>query len=151
MAPSLGLGAVHYLQCSLRSLVQSSHRHGCISDRCGADRPNQIGDPRNVHSTLNKWFNTSAYSINAPGTYGTAGRSSLQGPGRYSVDLALFRNFTFEFAQKSQYIGFRIEAFNATNHPTFANPNATFTSANFGRIITANDPRIMQVALKYVF
>jgi hypothetical protein len=117
----------------------------------GADRPNQIGDPLNVHSTLNKWFNTSAYGINAPGTYGNAGRSSLQGPGRYSVDLALFRNFPFEFAQKSQYIGFRIEAFNATNHPTFANPNATFTSANFGRILTANDPRIMQVALKYVF
>jgi hypothetical protein len=117
----------------------------------GADRPNVIGNPTDITPTLKKWFDTKAYSSNLPGTYGNAGRDSLQGPGRYGVDMALFRNFPFEFAHKEQYITFRVEAFNATNHPTFANPNSTFTSANFGRILSANDPRIMQVALKYVF
>ncbi len=117
----------------------------------GADRPNVIGNPIAASRTLNKWFNTQAYSTNLPGAYGNAGRDSLEGPGRYGIDLALFRNFPFEFAHKEQYVTFRIEAFNATNHPTFANPNATFTSASFGKILTANDPRILQVALKYAF
>jgi len=117
----------------------------------GADRPNQVGDPNNVHRTIGKWFNTSAFTINAPGTYGTAGRSSLLGPSRSNVDLALFRNFPFELGHKSQVVGIRVEAFNAFNHPTFANPSGTITSSNFGRILTANDPRIMQIALKYSF
>lgn len=117
----------------------------------GADRPNRVGDPNSINRTLNKWFNTSAFTINAPGTYGTARRNSLLGPARSNVDLALFRNFPFEVGHKSQVIGVRLEAFNALNHPTFANPSGTITSSNFGRILSANDPRIMQVALKYSF
>jgi hypothetical protein len=117
----------------------------------GADRPNQVGDPNSINRTINKWFNTAAFSINAPGTYGTARRTSLLGPSRANIDLALFRNFPFEFANKSQVIGLRIEAFNALNHPTFGNPSGTITSSNFGRILGANDPRIMQIALKYSF
>jgi hypothetical protein len=117
----------------------------------GADRPNQVGDPNNINRTIGRWFNTSAFTINVPGTYGTAHRSSLLGPSRSNVDLALFRNFPFEIAHKSQVIGIRVEAFNALNHPTFANPSGTITSSNFGRILTANDPRIMQIALKYSF
>jgi hypothetical protein len=117
----------------------------------GADRPNQVGDPNNVNRTIGKWFNTAAFTINTPGTYGTARRTSLLGPSRSNVDLALFRNFPFELGHKSQVIGIRVEAFNAFNHPTFANPSGTITSSNFGRILTANDPRIMQIALKYSF
>ena len=117
----------------------------------GADRPNVIGNPVGVSPTLSRWFNISAYSTNTAGTYGNAGRSTIQGPGRYGIDLALFRNFPFKVGRKEQSVTFRIEAFNATNHPTFANPTTTITSANFGRILTANDPRILQVALKYAF
>lgn len=73
------------------------------------------------------------------------------GPGGYHVDMALFRSFPFKVFEKSQSLQFRVEAFNAFNHPTFANPNATRSSSNFDKILGANDPRIMQVALKYVF
>jgi hypothetical protein len=117
----------------------------------GADRPNVSGNPNDINRSLNKWFNTAVYSKNQPGTYGNAGRDSLVGPGSTRVDLALFRSFPFQAFEKPQSIQFRIEAFNALNHPTFNNPNATLNSANFGKILGASDPRIMQIALKYIF
>ena len=48
-------------------------------------------------------------------------------------------------------IQIRAEAFNALNHPAFGNPRSALTDNNFGRILSANDPRIFQFALKYVF
>ena len=38
----------------------------------------------------------------------------------------------------------------AANDPTMS-PVISFTSANFGRILSAGDPRIMQFAMKYQF
>ena len=54
---------------------------------------------------------------------------------------------------------FRAEAFNLPNHvnpcpPTGTNavcPINTLTDPNFGRILSVGEPRIMQMALKYVF
>jgi hypothetical protein len=118
----------------------------------GADRPNVAGNPNQFHRTLGEWMNTSEYSDNQPGTYGNAGRNSILGPGGYEADLAAFRDLPFTLLDKEQYIELRLEAFNATNHPEFSNPTTTFSSAQFGTILsTANNARIMQLSLKYVF
>ena len=39
--------------------------------------------------------------------------------------------------------------FNTLNHTRFGLPNGTITNANFLRITTAADPRILQVALRF--
>ncbi len=114
----------------------------------GADRLNVVGDSHVASPSISRWFNTSAYVANAPGTFGNAGRNSLQGPGAFNMDAALIRKIRILEATNLQI---RIETFNLLNHPTFANPRSTITDSNFGRILTANDPRIMQFALKYVF
>jgi len=77
--------------------------------------------------------------------------------------VALSRNFR---VKETQLVEFRAEAFNLTNSfradtgisATGAGSGATSpyldansTSATFGQIIAARDPRIMQFALKYVF
>ena len=46
---------------------------------------------------------------------------------------------------------FRGELFNAFNQVNFKNPNTTANSANFGRILEAEAPRIGQVALKVLW
>jgi hypothetical protein len=48
---------------------------------------------------------------------------------------------------------FRAEFFNLFNHPQFSNPTLTFNSvATFGTITSASvNPRLVQLALKYVF
>jgi len=60
---------------------------------------------------------------------------------------------TFQ-VRENQSIEFRAEAFNAPNHVIPADPNVTLNSANFGKILNyrlGNSPRVMQLALKYVF
>jgi hypothetical protein len=114
----------------------------------GADRLNVVDTAQISESSINRWFNTAAYVPNTIGTFGNASRNSLEGPGAFNIDAALVRKIRIWEATNLQI---RIEAFNLLNHPTFGNPRSTITDSNFGRILTANDPRIMQFAMKYVF
>ncbi len=114
----------------------------------GADRPNLTGNPYPSSQTVEKWLEPSAFARNAPGTYGNAGRYSLEGPGGLSFDAMMVREFRF---RESQRFEVRVEAFNVLNHPVFDNPVSNFNSANFGRILSAQDPRIWQFGLKYFF
>jgi Carboxypeptidase regulatory-like domain len=117
-----------------------------------SDRPNVAGNPNQFNRTLKKWFNTAQYSTNLFGWYGDDGGRYLVGPGGYQPDLAVFRDFPFQLFDRPQFFELRIEAFNAFNHAEFSNPTSSFSSAQFGQILsTANNARIMQISLKYVF
>jgi hypothetical protein len=74
----------------------------------------------------------------------------VRGPGQRNIDMALERTIPIV---ESQSLHFRAEFFNLTNSSNFANPNNTFSSgASFGIITaTSNNPRIVQLALKYQF
>jgi outer membrane receptor protein involved in Fe transport len=119
----------------------------------GADRPNVIGDPnlpsdRSRGEQIDEWFNTDAFVVNGPGEYGNHGRNSLRGPGFFNTDLGLFKNFSL-FDQHE--LEFRLEVFNLFNKPHFGVPNAVRISPAFGRILSAGDPRLIQLGLKYVW
>ena len=67
-------------------------------DGVGADRPNLIGDPeldtgRPKGEIVARYFNTAAFQLNDVGTYGTAGRNLLRGPGNATVDFSVLKNF----------------------------------------------------------
>jgi hypothetical protein len=44
-----------------------------------------------------------------------------------------------------------VESFNVLNHPNFGLPVADLNSPNFGRILSAGPPRLMQFAAKIMF
>jgi carboxypeptidase family protein/TonB-dependent receptor-like protein len=112
-------------------------------------RPNVVGSPSLPHRTINEWFNTSAFAVAPPFTYGNAGRDSLRGPGYWNVDFSVFRNFSIIERVQLQLRG---EFFNVFNHTNFANPSATLGNPNFGVITaTSNGPRTIQLALKLNF
>jgi hypothetical protein len=55
---------------------------------------------------------------------------------------------------ESTKLQFRAEAFNIFNHAQFKNPDGLVNDSSqggFGYVTSANDPRIMQVALKFLF
>ncbi|QEE29603.1 hypothetical protein FTW19_17365 [Terriglobus albidus] len=61
---------------------------------------------------------------------------------------SLSREFRITESQKLQ---FRWETFNVPNKANFNNPTSALSSAQFGYITTAADPRIMQFSGKYIF
>jgi hypothetical protein len=82
--------------------------------------------------------------------FGNSGVGLVRGPGQRNIDMALERTIPIV---ESQSLHFRAEFFNLTNSSNFANPNNTVSSgASFGIITaTSNNPRIIQLALKYQF
>jgi hypothetical protein len=114
----------------------------------GLDRPNVSGDPYVRNMTALRWLLPAAFSANPIGTFGNAGAYSLSGPGFVNVDLALTRSFRI---RESHQLDVRFENFNALNHPNFSNPTGNLSSNQFGLITSAKAPRILQLAMKYVF
>jgi hypothetical protein len=64
---------------------------------------------------------------------GNLGRNSIAGLGMYGIDLALRRDFPFGERRALQ---FRIEAFNALNHPDYADPVSSLSSPLFGQSVS---------------
>jgi hypothetical protein len=123
----------------------------------GADRADFTGtdisqaklNPNRSHSELvNEYFNTSFFVPNAVGTFGNTGKNVLRGPGLFNTDLAVFKNIEVTHRFSGQ---FRFEAFNIFNNVNFLNPGATVENSGFGQITAAQDPRILQFALKVLF
>jgi hypothetical protein len=110
--------------------------------------PVAVYNDQSVNSKVARFFDTSAFGLPALGTFGSGGRNILTGPGLQNLDAGLFKET--RIAEKARF-EIRWEVFNSLNRPNFLNPNATFSSANFGRILSARDPRIMQLAAKFYF
>jgi hypothetical protein len=73
----------------------------------------------------------------------------LRADGFANVDVSLGRNFRFGDVR---YLQLRGELFNFFNHPNFGAPNANINQpAQVGRVFSAADPRIIQIALKLYF
>jgi hypothetical protein len=117
-----------------------------------SSRPNVLSNPNNGPHTPNQWVSASAFQALTPqanpGAFGNEGRNAVRGPGMASVDLSLFKNFSIT---ESSHIQFRAEAFNTFNHPNFMLPENDLASPEFGQILQAAPPRLLQLALKLVF
>jgi hypothetical protein len=111
-------------------------------------RANQVSDDVYGDGTINNWLRGAAFAQPALGTYGNSVRNAYDGPGRKVVDLSLVRAFRLP---NNSRIEARVEAFNAFNWVNLNNPATNLSAANFGRITGADDPRVMQFALKYDF
>lgn len=72
----------------------------------------------------------------------------MRGPSYRDVDLALMRRVSVGAGTQ---IELRAEAFNLFNTPPLGAPAAVLGAANFGSIISAGDPRVIQLALKFIF
>ena len=106
---------------------------------------------RNPRTKGNNYFDTTAFTMNALGTSGTARRRFFCGPGADNYDMAAVKNLPLT---ESKSLLFRVEAFNVFNHTQFNGPTAVdgdIGSSTFGNVVNAAPPRILQLALKFTF
>jgi hypothetical protein len=119
----------------------------------GLQRPNLVGSvpslncqPSPTGRDLINCFDAAAFALPAQFTFGDAPRNVLRGPKYVSTDLSFAKNIPVAGTMRLQL---RAELFNAFNNVNYANPNAVFGSANFGRISATNTtfPNMRQVQL----
>jgi outer membrane receptor protein involved in Fe transport len=108
----------------------------------------QLSSDRPHGEMIAQFFDTSLFVQNAEGTFGNTGRNVLRGPKSFNADLGLLK--TTRITERTA-LQFRAEFFNIFNNVNFRLPNGTLTSASYGTITSAYDPRIIQFALKLSF
>ena len=96
-------------------------------------------------------FNTALFPEELPGQQGNAKRRIFYGPGIENYDASLQKSVRFRDARS---LDFRFEAFNVFNHSQFFGPAAIDgqeEDPNFGSIVSAAAPRLIQLAAKFAF
>lgn len=97
-------------------------------------------------------FNSSLFSEETLGVLGNSPRRFFHGPGIDNFDLQLTKNVQLT---EGKSLDIRVEAFNVFNHPQFYGPSAVDglveDTKTFGTIVSAQSPRLIQLAMKFYF
>jgi hypothetical protein len=152
----LGKALLHGWQISGIFQYQSGKPYTVTSGRdnsldgIGNDRAKLTGQPVAPPDGSDKtlWFNPAAFAVNDLGTFGEVGKGAFYGPSFYNLDMSLVKNTRLNGRLNLQ---FRVDAFNVFNHANFGLPNRNVSGGGFGRITSAEDPRIVQLSVKLDF
>ncbi len=117
------------------------------------NQPDATGiSPIPAQRSAQQYWNIAAINVNSPDLSwrpGNMGRNTLFTPGTTNADLSLSRNMRI---YENHALLFRVEAFNATNHPNWNTPSSDARSpSTFGVVNTAMTMRQLQLGLKYTF
>ncbi|HUZ94482.1 MAG TPA: TonB-dependent receptor, partial [Edaphobacter sp.] len=131
-----------------------------------SQRADQVKSHVAIYGRKDEYFDVTAFAPVSQVRFGTAPYNSLVGPGAKNLDASIFRTFNLLDNVSTQ---FRIEAFNVTNTPHFADPgsdvssvqydaNGNVTNLNgFGQITSTSavsrftDERYFRLGLKVMF
>jgi len=120
----------------------------------GVDVPDLVGRVQIQNPRLagpqgpNQYFSASSFAAEPLGQFGSANRAFFSGPGLNNWDFALHKETVI---RESMKLEFRAEYFNLFNHTQFMNPVGNFNSSQFGLVTSAQNPRIGQMSLKFLF
>jgi hypothetical protein len=119
-----------------------------------AQRPAWNGQSAKVSSPSRKlWFNPAVFSKPTPYSIGNAPRAlaDVHNPDNQAFDFSVIKNTRFGERYRVQ---FRMEMFNAFNHPTPGGPDTGVNDGSFGTIGSgsfSNSARQIQLAAKFMF
>ncbi len=117
-----------------------------------SSRPNLVSDPNVGPHTASQWVSRSAFQRLDPvmqaGQFGSEGRNAVRGPGISDIDVSVLKDFALTERARLQ---FRAECFNVANHANFGLPDNDVASPNFGHVLEAGAPRLMQFGIKLIY
>jgi len=124
-----------------------------LRPNCGAGAGKTFGrqnafDPTSGAYIGYQYFDATPYSKAPVGQFGNCpAQGPVRGPGYANVDLSLQKDFHITESMKFQFRADFVNAFNRVN----LNAPATSLGGNMGLVNTSQDPRNIQLALKFYF
>ena len=119
------------------------------------DTPQMVAGPLQINTNPRNGrpaFNTSLFSVETLGQLGNAPRRFFHGPGIENFDMQISKTVRLT---ESRSLDFRMEAFNVFNHAQFYGPSSVEGEVNdptnFGHVVSAAAPRLIQLAVKFHF
>jgi hypothetical protein len=94
------------------------------------------------------FLNPAAATAPGAGRWGNAGRNSIIGPSRFSLNASLARTFRVSDRVSAD---FRVDSTNPLNHVTYSNWNVTATSSQFGLASGTSAMRSLQTTMRVRF
>jgi hypothetical protein len=137
-------------------IVLGSVDNGTTQETFGglAQRPAWTGtDAKLTSKSYHMWFNPNVYSVPLSYQIGNAPRtiSDVNNPSYQDLDLQFAKNTYFGIDNRYR-VQFRLEMFNAFNHPDLGGPNTSVTNGTFGQIQSySGTARRLQLAAKLNF
>lgn len=113
----------------------------------GSQRPNLVGDALQT-SSRRQLLNPAAFAAPAAGTFGNLGAYAISYPWFINWDSSLQKAFSI---RENVQAKLRAELYNVPNHLSYTAASTSLTTANFGQITAATDPRTLQLALRVTF
>ena len=115
--------------------------------------PDRLASGERSDANRAHWYDPTAFVAPSTPRYGNEGRGVLYSPGFTNFDLSLVKNFSIVERLKAQ---FRVDAFNAFNHPQFGFPNQNVNTGNPASTDTSitntlTDNRDLQLSIRLVF
>jgi hypothetical protein len=96
-------------------------------------RPDRIGNPNLGNPTIDRWFDLGAFGAPAVGSFGSAPKGAIIGPGTQVMHNSIAKHFMIK-----ERVRLRLEflATNTLNHPNWQDPNTTINAAGVAGKVT---------------
>jgi trimeric autotransporter adhesin len=101
----------------------------------------QLPDP-----TIDRFFNTAAFSLPATGTFGSASRNMIIGPGSRLLNTQLSRDVRFG---RTRAVTIQLSATNLLNMVNYATIDTIVNSPTFGQVLSVRPMRSVQASLRF--
>jgi hypothetical protein len=126
---------------------------GAVSDVArgtnGTLRANYNGETVSVaNPTIDQFFNTSAFTAPPAGTFGTASRNMIIGPGSRQLNAQFSRDLRMH---ATHVLTMQLNATNLLNTVNYAAVDTVVNSPTFGQVLSVRGMRSMQLNLRFRF
>jgi len=115
----------------------------------GSLRANVTGEGVSIaNPSIAAWFNTGAFVVPPPGTFGNAGRNTIIGPSTYLVSMSLIKNIALG---RPRTLSIRVQATNVLNTPPLLTIDTVVNSPTYGEVVQAGSMRSVQIQTRFRF
>jgi len=115
----------------------------------GSLRADYLGGPIQIAGpTIDRFFNTAAFAQPAPGTFGSASRNMIVGPGSRMLNAQFSRDLVFPH---NRGMTIQVTASNLLNVVNYTRVDTTVNSRTFGQVLGVGPMRSAQVNLRFRF